>query len=61
VCSSDLAIVTVTGSTISGNTAVTDGGGIHADSYRGNSVVTVTDSTISDNTAGEGGGVFAFS
>lgn len=50
--------VTITGSTISGNTAGFDGGGVCAFGS-----VAVTDSTISGNTAngsGDGGGICAF-
>ncbi|MEZ4709298.1 MAG: tandem-95 repeat protein [Caldilineaceae bacterium] len=46
--------LTVTDSTISGNTATHDGGGIYINS----GTVTVTDSTISGNTAVSGGGIY---
>ena len=47
--------LTITGSTISGNSAQTDGGGIA--NIQG--TLTVTGSTISDNSAVEGGGIFS--
>ena len=51
--------MTVTDSTISGNTASYEGGGI----YNNGGTMTVTDSTISGNTAGSngGGGIFNYS
>ena len=47
--------LTITGSTISGNSAQTDGGGIA--NIQG--TLTVTGSTISDNSAVEGGGIYS--
>jgi predicted outer membrane repeat protein len=43
----------ITDSTVSGNSATDDGGGI----YNNQATTTLTDSTVSDNTAGYGGGV----
>jgi hypothetical protein len=47
--------LTITGSTISGNSATTEGGGIA--NIQG--TLTVTGSTISDNSAFEGGGIYS--
>jgi len=48
--------LTLTNSTVSGNTAY-DGGGIHNDSQ---SMLTVTNSTMSGNSASRGGGIFSW-
>ena len=48
------SILTVTGSTISGNTATVDGGGIR---IADGGTLTVTDSTVSGNSAPVGGGI----
>ena len=45
--------MTVTGTTISNNTAAGNGGGI----YNGGPNLTVTDCTLSGNTAAAGGGI----
>jgi hypothetical protein len=47
------ATLTVTGSTLSGNSAASDGGGIF-----NAGTLTVTASTLSGNTAGDGGGIY---
>lgn len=48
------APVTITGTTISGNTSFTDGGGLSVED--GAAAVTITDSELSDNTATDEGG-----
>lgn len=50
--SSDGGNVTISGSTLTGNTSAGDGGGI----YNNDGSVTITDSTINGNVAGYGGG-----
>ena len=49
--------MTIHGSTISGNAADGDGGGIWA--YTGGASTTIQDSTISGNTAGRAGGLYS--
>jgi len=51
----DNGVVTITRSTVSGNSAGTRGGGIFNDA---NGTVTITDSTISGNRSDGGGGIF---
>ena len=52
--SSGIAALTITNSTLTGNSAAYDGGGI----YGGSTLVTLTGSTLSNNTAAHAGGGF---
>lgn len=57
----DEGVVNINGSTISGNQASSDGGGIYNSNSNGSHIVTITNSTISDNQATtRGGGIFNF-
>jgi len=58
--SGNQATVTISNSTISGNSTALDcnGGGIYNDSESGSATLTITNSTISGNSASVGGGIY---